>query len=64
MKNSAGKIGSFCTSAAFLSHFVGKYKWAHIDIAGMDVDIKGGSYVKKGASGFGARLLVEFLRKW
>jgi hypothetical protein len=30
----------------------------------MDVDIKGGSYIKKGASGFGARLLIEFLRRW
>ncbi len=64
IKNSAGKIGSFCTSAAFLSNFVGKTKWAHIDIAGMDVDVKGGSYIKKGSSGVGARLLIEFLRQW
>jgi len=64
IKNSAGRIGSFCTSAAFLSHFVGNNKWAHIDIAGMDVDVKGGSYIKKGSSGFGARLLLEFLRNW
>jgi leucyl aminopeptidase len=64
IKNSAGKIGSFCTAAAFLANFVGKNKWAHIDMAGMDIDIKGGSYIHKGASGFGARLLIEFLRKW
>ncbi len=64
IKNSAGKIGSLCTSAAFLSNFVVKTKWAHIDIAGMDVDVKGGSYIKKGSSGVGARLLIEFLRLW
>jgi len=64
IKNSAGKIGSLCTSAAFLSHFKGDYKWAHVDIAGMDVDVKGGSYVVKGSSGFGARLLIEMMRAW
>lgn len=64
IKNSAGKVGSLGTSAAFLANFVGDHKWAHIDIAGMDVDIKGGAYITKGSSGFGARLLVEFLRAW
>ena len=64
IKNSAGKVGSLGTSAAFLANFIGKNKWAHIDIAGMDVDIKGGAYITKGSSGFGTRLLVEFLRNW
>ncbi len=64
IKNSAGRIGSLCTSAAFLSHFKGDYAWAHIDIAGMDVDVKEGSYSVKGSSGFGARLLIELMRIW
>ncbi|MFH1893588.1 MAG: leucyl aminopeptidase [Candidatus Zixiibacteriota bacterium] len=64
IKNSAGRAGSLCTSAAFLANFVGNNKWAHIDIAGVDVDVKGGSYVKKGSSGLGARLLIDFLRSW
>jgi leucyl aminopeptidase len=64
IKNSAGRAGSLCTSAAFLANFVGKNKWAHIDIAGVDIDVKGGSYIKKGSSGLGARLLVELLRTW
>ncbi len=64
IKNSAGKVGSLGTSAAFLANFVGDHKWAHVDIAGMDVDIKGGAYITRGSSGFGARLLVEFLRDW
>jgi len=64
IKNSAGRAGSLCTSAAFLANFVGKHKWAHIDIAGVDIDVKAGSYIKKGSSGLGARLLVELLRSW
>jgi leucyl aminopeptidase len=64
IKNSAGRAGSLCTAAAFLANFVGRSKWVHIDIAGVDIDVKGGSYIKKGSSGQGARLLVELLRTW
>jgi leucyl aminopeptidase len=64
IKNSAGKVGSLCTSAAFLANFTEGQRWAHLDIAGMDNNIAGRSYLKKGASGFGARLLIEFLRNW
>ena len=36
LKNSAGRWGSACTAAAFLSQFVGGHpRWAHLDIAGV-----------------------------
>jgi len=64
IKNSAGRPGSFCTAAAFLNNFTGDYPWAHIDMAAMDIEFKGGAYRPKGASGYGVRLMVEFLRNW
>lgn len=48
------------TAAAFLKEFT-DYKWAHIDIAGTAYDNKHPkAYVSKGATGFGARLFMEF----
>lgn len=46
---------------AFLSAFVEKTPWAHIDIASVSwSDIEFG-YTKKGGTGFGVRMLVNFL---
>ncbi len=64
IKNSSGKPGAVCTAAAFLHNFVGDYPWAHIDMAAVDIEFKGGAYKPKGASGYGVRLLVEMLRNW
>ncbi len=52
------------TGGAFLWNFVGKTSWAHLDIAGtawgsMNRDWVGGSL----GSGFGTRLLLEFLER-
>jgi len=33
-------------------------------MAAMDIEFKGGAYKPKGASGYGVRLLTEFLRRW
>jgi leucyl aminopeptidase len=63
MKNSGGRLASACTAATFLSNFV-DYPWAHVDIAGMVNSDGRKSYVPKGASGFGARLLAEFAQLW
>ena len=38
------------------------YPWAHLDIAPTEADDKRGPYQPKGATGFGVRTLVEFLR--
>jgi leucyl aminopeptidase len=61
MKNSAGRYGGVGTSAIFLKEFT-SYPWAHLDIAPMEADEKGGPYQPQGATGFGVRTLVEFLR--
>ncbi len=50
--------------AVFLKKFAGGYPWAHLDIAGTAWGVEGSSYIPKGASGYGARLLVQFARDW
>ena len=67
MKNVGGKGGGAITAAAFLSKFVGNFPWAHIDIAGTAWTQEGSSeksYIPKGATGIGVRLVVELLRNW
>jgi leucyl aminopeptidase len=49
------------TAAWFLSNFVEKAKWAHLDIAGTADGVPGISYLGKGATGVGVRLLSEFV---
>ena len=63
MINSGGRMGGVGTSAVFLQEFT-DYPWAHLDIAGMALTEKPKGYTTKGATGFGVRLLVEFLRNW
>jgi leucyl aminopeptidase len=58
----ARKAGTI-VGAAFLSNFVGDTPWAHLDIAGSAWDL-GRTYVGKGASGYGVRLLVELARSY
>ncbi|MBM3893859.1 leucyl aminopeptidase [Candidatus Dependentiae bacterium] len=47
--------------ATFLSNFVEKARWAHLDIAGTAHDVPAINYVGKGATGAGVRLLTEFV---
>lgn len=61
VKNSAGRPAASCSAAAFLKTFVGDHPWTHIDIAGVDLEFKGTDYVPRGPSGFGVRLLLDFL---
>lgn len=63
IKNSGGRMGGVGTSAKFLHNFT-DYPWSHLDIAGVAVNKKGSEYASAGATGFGVRLLVEFLRNW
>jgi leucyl aminopeptidase len=64
MKNSAGvPKASPIVGATFLKQFVNEETpWAHLDIAGVSDWDKEMPYCPKGASGFGVRLLVEYLR--
>jgi len=60
--NLGGSHAGATTAALFLSEFVGETPWAHLDIAGtMQVD-KDDSWRSKGATGFGARILMEVAR--
>lgn len=62
MKNSGGRPAGASTAACFLRRYIEKNtKWAHIDIAGMDLCDGSKVLYPKGASGFGVRLLVEFI---
>ncbi len=58
------KAGSI-TAGCFLSNFVSKARWAHLDIAGTADSVPGNnSYIGKGATGAGIRLLTEFIMKY
>jgi len=61
LKNTGSKWGGACTAAAFLRQFVGGAKWAHLDIAGMEVFEKATEFSAEGSSGFGVRLLATYL---
>jgi len=57
MANIGGREAGTITAACFLSRFTEKYRWAHLDIAG--VAWKGGN--AKGATGRPVSLLTQFL---
>lgn len=59
-KNSAGRKAGACLAAAFLSAFA-PAPWAHLDIAGTADQLQERSFMMKGSSGAGVRLLVELL---
>lgn len=50
--------------AMFLSNFVGKTPWVHIDIAGPACMPDEKEYTPKGATGFGVRLITQLLVDW
>ncbi len=54
--------GGALMAAAFLRHFVGVTPWVHVDIAGAAWSEKDRPLHPKGASGYGVRLVVEFVR--
>lgn len=57
MANIGGREAGTITAACFLSRFTKKYRWAHLDIAG--VAWKGGD--EKGSTGRPVSLLTQFL---
>jgi leucyl aminopeptidase len=50
--------------AIFLSKFVEKIPWVHLDIAGPASIEKERPYIPKGGTGAGVRLVVQLLRDW
>lgn len=62
MKNVGGKGAGSITAAQFLKRFIKEgVKWAHLDIAGMVWADKPGPVWDKGATGFGVRLLDQYV---
>jgi leucyl aminopeptidase len=64
LKNSAGKRDAQAiVGGMFLKEFVREgLPWAYLDIAAVATDENGKGPSGKGATGFGVRLLIEFLR--
>jgi len=69
LANTGGRFGGVGTSAIFLQQFAERYPWAKLDIASMSFEARPASpkrppILQKGATGFGVRLLVQFLLEW
>ncbi len=64
LKNTGGRPASAITAGRFLQEFVGEFtEWAHLDIAGTAWAEEAGGWQPKGATGFGVRLILEWLRQ-
>ncbi len=64
MKNITGTRGAgSITAAQFLKRFVGDTSWAHLDIAGVTWSNKGTEFSRPGGTGFGVRLLDDFVKR-
>lgn len=62
VKNTGGRAAGSVTAAQFLKRFVNGVPWAHLDIAGTAMDSPKTSISKSWASGFGVRLLDQFVK--
>jgi leucyl aminopeptidase len=58
--NAGGAPGAI-TAALFLQHFTGGLPWAHLDIASVGDSPDDAFEWTKGATGFGARVLLHWL---
>jgi leucyl aminopeptidase len=62
MKNVGPREGGSITAAQFIQRFVDDgVRWAHVDMAGKAWSDKAGTTYDKGATGFGVRLLDEYV---
>lgn len=62
IKNVGDRTAGAIAAAQFLKKFVGDVPWAHIDIAGTAFLTKEKRYYAKGATGWGVRFLMHYLR--
>jgi len=63
-KNVGTRAAGAIIGGIFLSKFVEKIPWVHLDIAGPAFIEKDRPYVPKGGTGVGVRLVVQLLRDW
>jgi leucyl aminopeptidase len=64
VRNVGGRWAGAITGALFLKKFAGAMPWVHLDIAGPAMIEDASDYVPRGGSGFGVRLLTEYLTRW
>ena len=62
LKHTGSRYGGSITAALFLREFVGKHRWAHLDIAGPAYLPDSRGIHPKGGTGFGVLTAIEFLR--
>ena len=62
VRNIGNRMAGAITAAWFLKHFAGDTPWAHLDIAGTAWTESVKPYLARGATGFGVRLLTNFVR--
>jgi len=64
INNLGPRWGGAITAGKFLENFVDeKIPWAHIDLAGPAIKHKSNNYTEKFDTGFGVRLMIEYLSK-
>ncbi|HYB98490.1 MAG TPA: leucyl aminopeptidase [Candidatus Limnocylindrales bacterium] len=63
IKNIGGGYAGTIAAALFLRHFVGKNKWAHLDIAGPAWTDRALPYTPRGGTGFAIRTVLGWLDK-
>ncbi|WP_394554049.1 leucyl aminopeptidase [Agromyces sp. MMS24-JH15] len=64
LSNLGGKYAGATTAALFLDHFVAGIPWAHLDIAGTMQSDADDAWRSAGATGFGARLLLDLAERF
>lgn len=64
LTNMGGPNAGQITAALFLEEFVDGIPWAHVDIAGTAQQPAVRTWRNKGASGFGAKLVVELATRF
>jgi len=63
-RNVGTRAAGAIIGAIFLSKFVEKVPWVHLDIAGPASIEKERPYIPRGGTGVGVRLLLQLLRDW
>ncbi|MEW6210668.1 MAG: leucyl aminopeptidase [Acidobacteriota bacterium] len=61
IKNTGNRFAGAITAGMFIKNFAGRLPWAHLDIAGTAWLEQEKPHLARGATGFGARLLADFI---
>jgi len=63
-KNVGTRAAGAIIGGIFLSRFIEKTPWVHLDIAGPASIEKERPYIPRGGTGVGVRLLLQLLKDW